>query len=84
MNDDPKGGLLHALEEAARHTRDIEELAALLRALPGVHSVEVRDYLVKTEPPIRELAIHFQTFHLVADITLHLGGSLAVRGLHDG
>lgn len=45
MNNDPKSGLLNALEEAARHTHDIEELADLLRALPGVHSVEVRDYL---------------------------------------
>ncbi|MEK7996182.1 MAG: hypothetical protein AAB403_20475 [Planctomycetota bacterium] len=83
MTPDPKGGFLQALEEAARQSRDIDELAALLRAFPEVHSVEVRDYLVKTQPPIRELAIHFQNTRFVADITLHPDGSLTVRGLHD-
>ena len=83
MTTDPKGGFLHVLEEAARHYRDIDELAARLRAIPEVHSVEVRDYLVKTEPPIRELAIHFRNTRFVADITLLPDGSLAARGLHD-
>lgn len=82
MSNESTGGFLQALEEITRQSRDIEELAALLRELPGVHSVEVRDYLVKTEPPIRELAIEYQTMRFIADITLHADGSLSIRGMH--
>ena len=83
MAVDPQAGLLQALEEATRHARDVDELATLLRTLPGVESIEVRDYLVKTEPPVRELAIRSQTTCLVVDIAVHPDGSLTVRGLHD-
>jgi hypothetical protein len=83
VTTDPEGGFLQALEDAARNSRDIDGLVALLRALPEVHSVEVRNYLVKTEPPIRELAIQFRTARFIADITLHPDGSLTVHGLHE-
>ncbi len=88
MTGGPTGGLLHALEEAARHARDIDHLAALIRAEPGVQAVEVSNYLVKTEPPMREVVVKFRsaaspTLELIADITLHHDGTLSVRGLHD-
>jgi hypothetical protein len=83
MTIDPKGDFLRAVEEAASRSRDIDELAAVIRSLPGVQSVEVGDYLVKTEPPMRELAIQYRTTQVIADITLHHDGTLTVRSLHD-
>lgn len=56
MTTNTKGGFLQVLEEAASHSHDIDELAAHLRALPEIRSVEVRNYLVKTDPPIDEQA----------------------------
>lgn len=83
MTEESEGGLLRAIEEAAGRARDVDELAAQLRALPEVTSVEVGDYLVKTEPPVREFAIQLENTHVVADVAEHPDGTFAVRGVHE-
>lgn len=85
MNTESAGGLREAFGQAARQARDITELAALLRARPEVEQVEVRDYLVKTAPPMVEVAVWLRggEWPLVADIVLQPDGSMTLHGIHE-
>lgn len=81
--DHERAALLEWLEEAARTCASPAELASAVCALPGVESAAVRDRLVKTAPPMQEVAIQLGPRWVVVDVVLDPGGGLRIGDLHD-
>ena len=50
-SNDAFGELATALRGVADNAGSLDEIAAWLRAQPGVESVELADYLLKSNPP---------------------------------
>jgi hypothetical protein len=49
--------LAKALPDVADNARSLDEIAAWLQAQPGVESVELADYLLKSNPPQRDFIV---------------------------
>jgi hypothetical protein len=80
--------LADRVAEALRQVGSVEELAAWLGAQPDVRSVTVSDYLVKTEPPLREFVVVLRRTDgaeetQVVDIRIGHDGTMSVEGVHD-
>ena len=56
-SNDTIGELAKALPGVADNARSLDEIAAWLRAQPGVESVELADYLLKSNPPQRDFIV---------------------------
>jgi hypothetical protein len=56
-SNDAIGELAQALPGVADNARSLDEIAAWLRAQPGVESVELADYLLKSNPPQRDFIV---------------------------
>jgi hypothetical protein len=56
-SDDAIGELAKALPGVAGNARSLDEIATWLRAQPGVESVELSDYLLKSNPPQRDFIV---------------------------
>jgi hypothetical protein len=77
-----------ALARAVARLRSVEEVRRWLLQRPEVAAVEVREGLVKTEPPRQELVVRFRaaggaTVARVVDLELSPDGALRVVGVHD-
>jgi len=60
-SNDVIGELARALTGVADGARSLDEIAAWLRAQPGVESVELADYLLKSNPPQRDFIVEYGT-----------------------
>jgi hypothetical protein len=56
-SNDAIGELERALPGVAGNARSLDEITAWIRAQPGVTSVELGDYLLKSNPPQRDFVI---------------------------
>jgi len=56
-SNDPIGELAKALAGVADNAHSLDEIAAWLRSQPGVTSVELGDYLLKSNPPQRDFLV---------------------------
>lgn len=75
------------IRQAVEQGGSVDDVVARLRTLEGVASAEARGGLVKTEPPIIELAVSFARApgpaeNRVYDIVQELDGSLRLSGSH--
>jgi len=66
----------------------LEELEGWLRSQRCVESIGTSDYLIKTEPPRKEMLVTFKmddgsSVTKVVDITLYPDESFGLAGLHD-
>ncbi len=52
-----------ALAAAVAKARSLDEFAAWLRSQPGVTSVQVAGYLLKSNPPQRDIIVALNTVH---------------------
>jgi len=50
-----------ALGAAVADARSLEEIEAWLKSQPGVESVRLADYLLKSNPPQRDFDVEFKT-----------------------
>jgi hypothetical protein len=55
--NDAIGELAKAMPGVADNARSLDEIAAWLRAQPGVESVELGAYLLKSNPPQRDFLV---------------------------
>ena len=60
-SNDAIGELAKALPGVANTARSLDEIEAWLRAQPGVTSVELGDYLLKSNPPQRDFLVECTT-----------------------
>jgi hypothetical protein len=60
-SNDAIGELAKALAGVAGSAHSLEEITAWLRAQPGVTSVELGDYLLKSNPPQRDFLVECAT-----------------------
>jgi hypothetical protein len=56
-SNDAIGELAKAMAGVAGSAHSLDEIAAWLRAQPGVTSVELGDYLLKSNPPQRDFLV---------------------------
>ena len=56
-SNDTIGELAKALSGIANNAHSLDEIAAWLRAQPGVTSVKLGDYLLKSNPPQRDFLV---------------------------
>lgn len=80
--------VIDSLPRVVQESGSLRELERRLSSQRGVQSVSTSDYLVKTEPPLRELTVGFMlddgsTVTKVMDIRVHRGGSLELAGVHE-
>ncbi len=76
------------LADIMRKVSSLEELEGWFNSQKYVESVKVTDYLVKTEPPQKELLVTFKmddgsTVTRVIDIILYPDQTLALSGIHE-
>jgi len=80
--------LTETLADVMQQIRSLEELEDWLRSQHCVESVKTADYLIKTEPPQKELLVTFKmddgsTLTKVIDIILYPDQTLGLGGLHE-
>lgn len=76
------------ISDLLNEMRSIDEFASWLRSQPGVTSVLIADYLIKTEPPQQEVVVRFlaadgTVVTKVIDVVLNPNGTLEFGGLHN-
>lgn len=81
-------GLSKSLADVVARMKSMEELEAWLKSRPYIESVNKADYLIKTEPPQKELHVRFKmddgsTVVKVIDILLYPDQTFELAGLHD-
>ena len=74
-----RAAIEQAVAQVLRSARDVDDAAESIRGLAGVESVEVGDYLMKSEPPRREIVIRLRDGELVAEVAVEPSGSLVHR-----
>jgi hypothetical protein len=82
------GGLTKTLANVVAGVKSMEELEVWLRSRPYIESVNKADYLIKTEPPQKELQVRFKmddgsTVVKVLDILLYPDQTFGLSGLHN-
>ena len=81
-------GLSKTLANVVADVKSMEELEGWLRSRPYIESVNKADYLIKTEPPQKELQVRFKmddgsTVVKVLDILLYPDQTFGLSGLHN-
>jgi len=81
-------GFTELLADVVARTNSIEALEAWLTSRPYIESVKKVDYLIKTEPPQKELHVGFKTDNgstvlKVLDIVLYPDQTFRLAGLQD-
>ena len=77
-----------SLPRVVQEIGSLGELEKWLRSQRGVQSISTSDYLVKTEPPLRELTVSFKlddgsTVTRVMDIRIRRDGHLELAEVHE-
>jgi hypothetical protein len=80
--------LTETLADVIQHIGSLEELEEWLRSQHCVDSVRTADYLIKTEPPQKELLVTFKmhdgsTVTKAIDIILYPDKALGLGGVHE-
>lgn len=77
-----------SLANVMQQTKSLEELENWLRSQRFVKSVRLSNYIIKTEPPQKELLVVFKmddgsSITKVIDVKLHHDQILELAGFHD-
>ena len=80
--------LIETLADIIQQTGSLEELEGWLRSQHYIKSIRTADYLIKTNPPRKELLVTFKmdngsTVTKVIDITLYPNQTLGLAEVHE-
>jgi hypothetical protein len=80
--------IIKTLDNVLRRASSLEDFESWLRSQPGVMSVGTADWLIKTEPPQKEVSVVFKmddgsTFTSVIDVILYPDQTFGFAGVHE-
>lgn len=80
--------LMETLGETVKQSRSFEELETFFKSQHYVKSVKATDYLIKTNPPKKELQVTFKlnngsSITKMIDITLYPDKSIGLASIHE-